>query len=153
MGDRVAVLADGVLQQCAAPRDLYRTPANAFVAGFVGSPPMNLFQTDVSDGAVRLGGWAIPVPRTVADAADRVVLGIRPEHCEIADSGIEIIVDVVEELGADAYLYGRIGGPAMGEPVVVRIAESRPPARGERLRLRVSADRLHFFGADGRRLI
>ncbi|MGV0633510.1 sn-glycerol-3-phosphate ABC transporter ATP-binding protein UgpC [Mycolicibacillus trivialis] len=153
MGDRVAVLADGVLQQCAAPRDLYRRPANAFVAGFVGSPPMNLFHADVSDGAVRLGGWAIPVPRTVADAADRVVLGIRPEHCEIADSGIEIIVDVVEELGADAYLYGRIAGPAMGEPVVVRIAESRPPARGERLRLRVSADRLHFFGADGRRLI
>ncbi|MEI4390009.1 sugar ABC transporter ATP-binding protein, partial [Streptococcus agalactiae] len=69
MGDRVAVLKDGRLQQCASPRDLYRDPANAFVAGFMGSPAMNMFTLPTQDGAVLLGGYRLPVPRSVADAA------------------------------------------------------------------------------------
>ncbi|OBJ73628.1 sn-glycerol-3-phosphate ABC transporter ATP-binding protein UgpC [Mycobacterium sp. 1274756.6] len=154
MGDRVAVLADGVLQQCATPRELYRAPANAFVAGFVGSPPMNLFPVAVEHGAVRLGDWVIALPRTVSAAADRILVGVRPEHLQIADGGVEVTVDVVEELGADAYLYGRFAGPAPANraPVVARTAGGCAPARGAQLHLRAPDERLHFFGADGRRL-
>src|SRR5688500_12331286 len=84
MGDRVAVLKDGLLQQCASPRDLYRDPANMFVAGFMGSPAMNLFTLPVDNGTVSIGGHALAVPRSVVDAAEgSVVVGIRPEHLEI----------------------------------------------------------------------
>lgn len=149
MGDRVAVLCDGVLQQCAPPRELYRNPVNVFVAGFMGSPAMNLFTLPVIDGAVSLGDWTIPVPRAVADTRD-VVVGVRPEHFEIAATGIEFEVDVVEELGADAYLYGRTS--AADEPVIARVDGHDPPERGGRLRIHPQPAHLHFFGADGRRI-
>ena len=110
MGDRVAVLRDGVLQQFAPPRELYRTPDNVFVAGFIGSPAMNLFTLPIVDSAVSLGDWSITLPREVAGAAGEVVVGVRPEHFELGGLGVEMEVDVVEELGADAYLYGRITG-------------------------------------------
>src|SRR5712672_1631378 len=97
MGDRVAVLCNGVLQQCAAPRTLYRDPANVFVAGFIGSPAMNLLRMPVRDDSVALGGWEIRAPRGIS--GPDVVVGIRPEHLEVSGIGIEIEVDVVEELG------------------------------------------------------
>jgi multiple sugar transport system ATP-binding protein len=145
MGDRVAVLCDGVLQQCAAPRELYRHPANVFVAGFIGSPSMNLITLPSSDGSVTLGSWEIRTPRG-AGGPD-VVVGIRPEHLEVSDRGFEIEVEMVEELGADAYLYGRVSGSA--EPVVARVDGLDPPRRGSRLRLRPAPEHIHFFGADG----
>lgn len=148
MGDRVAVLHDGVLQQCAAPRELYRAPANVFVAGFMGSPAMNLFTLPVAHGSVSLGGWSIPLPRAVADVGDQVVLGIRPEDFELHDTGIEFVSDVVEELGADAYLYGRSNAHA----IVVRVDGRRPVRRGELLHLRPIPAQLHYFGADGQRI-
>ena len=110
MGDRVAVLCDGVLQQCAAPRELYRNPGNVFVAGFIGSPAMNLFTLPIVDSAVSLGDWPIQLPREIAGTASEVVVGVRPEHFELGSLGVEMEIDVVEELGADAYLYGRITG-------------------------------------------
>jgi multiple sugar transport system ATP-binding protein len=157
MGDRVAVLKDGLLQQCASPRDLYRDPANMFVAGFMGSPAMNLFTLPVSDGAVTIGGYPVRVPRAVADAgAGSVVLGIRPEHLEVGDGGLEMEVDVVEELGSDAYVYGRAlsTGPdgRTGETLVARVDWRNPPAKGERLRLTTDPEHLYFFSSDGRRL-
>ncbi|MBF6362779.1 sn-glycerol-3-phosphate ABC transporter ATP-binding protein UgpC [Nocardia farcinica] len=153
MGDRVAVLKDGLLQQCASPRDLYRDPANAFVAGFMGSPAMNMFTLPIQDGAVLLGGYRLPVPRSVADAAGPTAqVGIRPEHFEIGGSGIEMEVGVVEELGSDAYVYGRTIGDA-GETIVARADWRNPPAKGERLFLSTSPEHVYFFGADdGRRL-
>ncbi|BAD60392.1 MULTISPECIES: ABC transporter ATP-binding protein [Nocardia] len=153
MGDRVAVLKDGLLQQCASPRDLYRDPANAFVAGFMGSPAMNMFTLPIQDGAVLLGGYRLPVPRSVADAAGATAqVGIRPEHFEIGGSGIEMEVGVVEELGSDAYVYGRTIGDA-GETIVARADWRNPPAKGERLFLSTSPEHVYFFGADdGRRL-
>ena len=90
MGDRVAVLRDGVLQQCAAPRELYRDPTNVFVAGFMGSPAMNLFTLPVLNQTVSLGDWIIPIPREIADTAAEVVVGIRPEHFDIDGLGVEI---------------------------------------------------------------
>ncbi|MGW5308704.1 ABC transporter ATP-binding protein [Nocardia thailandica] len=158
MGDRVAVLKDGLLQQCASPRDLYRDPANQFVAGFMGSPAMNLFTLPVDDGTVTLGGHAIPVPRSVADAgAGSVVLGIRPEHLSAGDGGIRLEVDVIEELGSDAYVYGRAlsdgSSGHTGESIVARVDWRKPPARGDRLELVADPEHVYFFAAeDGRRL-
>src|ERR1700742_880289 len=78
MGDRVAVLRDGVLQQFATPRELYRNPGNMFVAGFIGSPAMNLFTLPIVDSSVSLGDWPIARPRQLADNASEVVVGVRP---------------------------------------------------------------------------
>jgi multiple sugar transport system ATP-binding protein len=158
MGDRVAVLKDGVLQQCAAPRDLYRDPANLFVAGFMGSPSMNLFTLPVGPDGVVLGGYPVPVPRTVRDAVGgTVVVGIRPEHFELstAGPGIAIEVDVVEELGSDAFVYGRAGvdGSATATTIAARADWRNPPVKGDRLMLTAGADHFYFFTPDdGRRL-
>jgi multiple sugar transport system ATP-binding protein len=149
MGDRVAVLNDGALQQCGPPRELYRDPANVFVAGFIGSPAMNLFTLPIIDGSVALGDWVIPVPRGIT--GPDVVVGIRPEDFDLGgDLGAEFEVDMVEELGADAYLYGRI----IDSPTAVtaRADGLDPPQRGSRVRLRPNLEHVHFFGADGRRI-
>ncbi len=154
MGDRVAVLCDGVLQQCAAPRELYRSPDNVFVAGFIGSPAMNLFTLPIVDSSVALGDWPIQVPREITGSASEVVVGVRPEHFELGSLGVEMDVDVVEELGADAYLYGRVtgSGKVIGQPVVARADGHNPPEKGSRVRLHPQPGRLHFFGVDGRRI-
>ncbi|MCV7384653.1 ABC transporter ATP-binding protein [Mycolicibacter longobardus] len=154
MGDRVAVLRDGVLQQCAPPRELYRSPANVFVAGFIGSPAMNLFTVPVVDGTVSLGDCVIPVSREIAAAAGEVVVGVRPEHFESSDSGVDIDVDLVEELGADTYLYGRITSSDGAAPwsVTARVSGETSVRRGDRVRLRPDPDHVHFFSAAGVRL-
>ncbi len=154
MGDRVAVLRDGVLQQCAAPRELYRHPENVFVAEFIGSPAMNFFTVQIDNHHVTVGDWRVPVKREITDLADTVVVGIRPEHFTVGSVGVQMQVDMVEELGADAYLYGRImaSGETAGQAVIARIDGRDPPARGARLHLQPQVDHVHFFGADGRRL-
>src|SRR6187549_203066 len=108
MGDRVAVLKDGLLQQCDSPLQLYDAPRNLFVAGFIGSPAMNLIEGNVQQDGVHLGDYTVPVPReTLAKAPDEknLVLGIRPENFELNENpenreGIPVDVGVVEELGA-----------------------------------------------------
>ncbi|KAA1250283.1 sn-glycerol-3-phosphate ABC transporter ATP-binding protein UgpC [Mycobacterium simiae] len=154
MGDRVAVLRDGVLQQCAAPRALYRNPDNVFVAGFIGSPAMNLFTLAIVNSSVMIGDYPIPVPREIATTASEIIVGVRPEHFEVGDVGVEMEVDVVEELGADAYLYGRHrgSGEVIGQAVVARTDGIDPPQRGSRVRLHPQPGQLHFFGVDGRRI-
>nr|WP_128619360.1 sn-glycerol-3-phosphate ABC transporter ATP-binding protein UgpC [Mycobacterium lepraemurium] len=154
MGDRVAVLRDGVLQQFAPPRELYRNPSNVFVAGFIGSPAMNLFTLPVVDSAVSLGDWPTALPRQIAGVASEVVVGVRPEHFELGGLGVEMEVDVVEELGADAYLYGRItgSGKVIDAPIVARTDGRNPPEKGSRVRLNPVPGHLHFFGCDGQRI-
>jgi multiple sugar transport system ATP-binding protein len=154
MGDRVAVLCDGLLQQFAPPRELYRNPNNVFVAGFIGSPAMNLFTLPVVDSAVSLGDWPIKLPREVASTAREVVIGVRPEHFELGGLGVEMEVDVVEELGADAYLYGRItdSGNVIDAPIIARANGTNPPQKGSRVRLHPEPGHLHFFGVDGHRI-
>jgi multiple sugar transport system ATP-binding protein len=154
MGDRVAVLCDGLLQQCAAPRELYRNPDNVFVAGFIGSPAMNLFTLPIVDSSVSLGDWLIQLPRAIAGSAAEIVVGVRPEHFELGSLGVEMEVDVVEELGADAYLYGRItgSGKVISQPVVARAPGHDPPEKGSRVRLHPAPGHLHFFGVDGHRI-
>ncbi|MBN9789851.1 sugar ABC transporter ATP-binding protein [Pseudonocardia sp. TMWB2A] len=158
MGDRVAVLSGGVLQQCATPRELYERPVNAFVAGFVGSPAMNLVTVPVDgSGQVALGGAQIAVP---ASSSGTVTVGIRPEDLRPAGAGdgLEVTVDVVEELGADAYVYGTLtedaGHDGAGTTLVARVDARTPPERGTRLRLVPDPDRTHLFdGGTGARLV
>jgi len=109
MGDRVAVLKDGVLQQVATPRELYETPKNVFVAGFIGSPAMNLLQLPIVDGGVQFGNTVVKIDSSVLakTSAKLVTLGVRPENLAVSkNEGISVEVDVVEELGSDGFLYG-----------------------------------------------
>jgi multiple sugar transport system ATP-binding protein len=99
MGDRVAVLKDGVLQQVATPRELYETPKNVFVAGFIGSPAMNLLQLPIVDGGVQFGNTVVKIDKSVLakTTAKQVTLGVRPENLTVSKSdGISVEVDVVE---------------------------------------------------------
>ncbi|GAA2358376.1 hypothetical protein GCM10009854_40940 [Saccharopolyspora halophila] len=164
MGDRVAVLNNGVLQQCASPRALYEQPANAFVAGFIGSPAMNLATGDLVDGGVRLGGTVLPLPRSTAnaasaDGASTVTLGFRPEALDIVSAGQDSMigtVTLVEELGSDAYAYCTLtgGDPSRGElDVVARVDPRTCPAAGEQVHLRPRPDAIHAFSVStGERL-
>ena len=156
MGDRVAVLKDGVLQQCAAPREMYDRPANLFVAGFLGSPGMNLVELPVIDGGVRFGDSVIRVPRaTLADAdATTVMVGVRPENLAISSAGLTVEVDIVEELGADAYVYGRASVGGVSRPIVTRVDWRNPPAKGETINVApIEETGIHVFSvATGERL-
>jgi multiple sugar transport system ATP-binding protein len=150
MGDRVAVLKLGVLQQFASPTELYDRPANVFVAGFIGSPAMNLIDATPSDGAVAVGDRRLPVPAGVAGtiaAYPKLVAGLRPEHLSLSEGGeLEVEVDLVEELGSDSYVYGRLVG---GErPDVIVRAGRQHPRRGETVPVRVDRERLHLFDAE-----
>jgi multiple sugar transport system ATP-binding protein len=150
MGHRVAVLADGKLQQCDTPRQLYDNPVNQFVAGFMGSPAMNLQTVPLTDGGARLAGTVIPLPTGVRTAASRaglreIVLGIRPEHLHLADGAGEIAGEVmlVEELGADALLHVRLADS--GNQVIARAEGRRPPAPGQEVTFSVQPDDVFAF--------
>ncbi len=154
MGDRVAVLKDGLLQQCDTPRTLYDLPANVFVAGFIGSPAMNLRTVKMVEGGVELAGVVVPVDRAILARAsgDKVTLGFRPESLEISkDGGIPVTVNVVEELGSDAFLYGSLEGsdPTHGEVDVIARTDPRdPPKLGDVVNLTIRSDEMHLFDAE-----
>jgi ABC-type sugar transport system ATPase subunit len=121
LGDRVAVLHDGQLQQCAPPRELYEAPTNIFVAGFVGSPAMNLLILPVDDGHTVLGELRLPVPPPVLEEASKlgdgsVVLGLRADAVSVGGDAVgprlRGIVTLVEDLGMERFAHVRIGAPA-----------------------------------------
>lgn len=155
MGDRVAVMKDGVLQQVDTPLSLYDTPENLFVAGFIGSPAMNLMQGAVVEGGVKLGDYTVPVAReTLQKAKDEktLTLGIRPETFSVADDdqGIPVEVELVEELGADSFLYGVIAGLPEEEKldapqIVARIKARHTPKRNSEVRLAIDPAHVHVF--------
>ena len=157
MGDRVAVLKDGVLQQCDTPIGLFGRPVNLFVAGFIGSPAMNLVVGAVSGESAEVDGSAIPLTPAQRSAltSEAVVVGVRPEGWEIKapGDGIPATVEVVEELGSDQYLYcststSRVsvdgGAP---EPIAVRAPGMSPWQRGEKLGLVPVPGAVHLFDA------
>ncbi|MCQ1950609.1 MULTISPECIES: ABC transporter ATP-binding protein [Arthrobacter] len=157
MGDRVAVLKDGVLQQVDTPRNLYDHPRNVFVAGFIGSPAMNLLELPVVDGGVAFGGAVYPVESSVLGAAagNTVTLGVRPEDMETVPEGegLRVEVDVVEELGADAYVYGHSTIDGKDHDMVVRVDGRRPPMKGDTLHVRPQKGHVHLFDtSNGERL-
>jgi multiple sugar transport system ATP-binding protein len=160
LGDRIAVLKEGVLQQVASPMELYERPANKFVASFIGSPGMNFFKGTLSRGgngacAFRGSGLSIPVP-CKAGPDTPVFLGVRPQHLEIvADNGagdgiIKAEVGVVEPMGNEQIVYVTLPG---GERAVA-VAPVQPRiSAGEQVAIRVHSEGLHVFDAQsGRRM-
>jgi multiple sugar transport system ATP-binding protein len=185
MGERVAVMNDGQLEQVDAPQELYDHPANLFVAGFIGSPPMNLVRARVEHGADGLelvvGRQRLPLPLDVPDAVrdraggDAIVVGVRPEAIHHVPAGVperhalEAPVLLVESLGSDLLVHTELDAPAVltrdrlevarevgGDPAA-DLARARFTARltpdvrvapGDRVRVRVDVDRLHYFDPD-----
>ena len=164
MGDRIAVLKDGLLQQVGTPREMYDRPNNVFVAGFIGSPAMNIGSFKVVDNAAQLGQTRIPLERSVIaqmKPEDRgtITIGFRPESLSVvtqADPGaIPVRVQLVEELGSDAYVYGELDGAgaaaqdmhsgAGDAQVIVRIDPRQTPRKGETLWVAINPGERHTF--------
>jgi multiple sugar transport system ATP-binding protein len=174
LGDRVCVMRGGLLQQVDRPQVLYDRPANLFVAGFIGSPSMNLVEAEVGDGVVAFGPHSLPVPdrpELRALAGRRVALGIRPEDIRGEGGGapLEVTVDIKEDMGAEVYLHFAVDAPTVtseqmrdvlgeealeaaeeqthhhGSPFVARVERGTPAREGERTTLRVDTSRLHVF--------
>ena len=148
MADRIIVLNAGRIEQIGTPNEIYSQPASTFVAGFMGAPPMNIFEAE-SDGAqatlnggITLNGDATP-PRK-----GRLLVGIRPEDVSIAAGGLPFDVDIVEELGAQRLLHGKLSG----QPFSVSVAKDQPAATGKAA-VALKPGAVHFFDADaGHRL-
>jgi multiple sugar transport system ATP-binding protein len=163
LGHRIAVLNDGVLQQVGAPLDVYRSPDNLFVAGFLGTPPINRLKARVAPGGASLSGdgFVLPIPSalravTAGKGGLLVVVCIRPEHLhEEPGPGrapLDVRVAMVEPLGYEVIVHGRVGA-APGAAVAARVAQARPPESGAPLALHADLAALQLFDADtGRRL-
>ncbi|MFW6187776.1 MAG: ABC transporter ATP-binding protein, partial [Actinomycetota bacterium] len=169
MGDRVAVLKDGHLMQVDTPRNLYDRPATEFVAGFIGSPAMNLFRVPVTETGAQLGTVRVPLSPAQRSAlrGSQVTVGIRPEDLHAAEegTGLPIVADVVEELGADAFVYGHLAPVTAANTVIpvdgttgaeddpeahefiVRVEGRNPPARGTTIWVAPNLEHLHLFDA------
>ncbi len=174
LGQRVAVMRGGVLQQCDTPDQLFDHPANLFVAAFIGSPAMNLVEATVDDGEARFGSCAIPLPggsALRAGAGRPIVLGLRPHDLKLAGAGIPGRVLVVERLGTETHVVVGIDAPRLRSPALADaidagpdddvllaeddrasftvVAEARVPIDvGDRVELAVNAERLHGFDAE-----
>jgi ABC-type sugar transport system ATPase subunit len=165
LGDRIAVLSDGRLQQLGAPQDVYDRPANMFVAGFIGSPPMNLLRGRVRNGSATAGDLVIPAP----GVADReVFVGVRPESLQPAHNGMPSLgfeVAVVEPLGDEVIVHGHVGADLAGiaqeegdaamvaaegrrAEAVACLAPRERPLEGSVIQLGVEPDEVHLFDAD-----
>lgn len=155
MGDRVAVLKDGLLQQCATPRDLFQRPVNSFVAGFIGSPAMNMLACTATERGAEYGSMVVPLTpaQRLALTSAAVTVGVRPEAMLLgAEHGLAATVVTVEELGSDSFLYCTpVEHPAN---VVVARREGLSTVRaGETVILAPDAAAVHLFdGATGDRL-
>ena len=167
MGDRIAVLAGGLLQQCGTPQEMYERPANEFVAGFIGSPAMNLGTFTVDGEWAKLGPARVAVSEAAraamtAEDGGKIKIGFRPEGLEVVSGDTEgtipVEVDFVEELGSDAYVYGHLAGAAEGEALgsgaegtgkqlIVRVPPRTAPARGGVLHVRIREGQQHNFSA------
>ncbi len=173
LGQRVAVMRDGKIQQVDTPQALYSKPANLFVAAFIGSPAMNLVEADVSDGALHFGGYAVPLPPDTVPALGRVVAGMRPEAFEdgaFADPALprlDVGVEVVEELGADTHVLFAVDAPPVdvgdirsaagdedelktvaGSLFTARVDPGTAARPAAPLRLAVDPSRFHYFDPD-----
>ncbi len=150
LADRIVVLQDGIVEQSGRPLDLYNRPCNVFVAGFIGSPRMNLVACEAEEGAVVVGNDRISIPGIgCAAPGSAVTLGIRPEHLEISaaeDADFAARVDFSEQLGGETYFYCTAEG--FPQLTVHRIGQ-HPVRNGERLHLRLDHSQLHLFDSGG----
>ena len=167
MGDRIAVLAGGLLQQVGTPQEMYERPANEFVAGFIGSPAMNLGTFTVDGEWAKIGPARVRLSAATRDAlvpedGGKIKIGFRPEGLDVVDESVEdtipVEVDFVEELGSDAYVYGHLVGDENGEglgsgaegtskQLIVRVPPRTAPGRGGVLYVRIREGQQHNFSA------
>ncbi|HEV1991694.1 MAG TPA: sn-glycerol-3-phosphate ABC transporter ATP-binding protein UgpC [Candidatus Dormibacteraeota bacterium] len=151
MGDRIAVMKDGVLQQVAPPREIYDDPVNMYVAGFIGSPRMNFMPVTVADHRAKASGFELDLPK--APGLARGFLGIRPEDFlpNIPDGGtvIDLKVEVLEVLGADQFLYGKVGA----DDLTARVDPHLKVSVGDRVRMGINTRRLHLFDAESEQAV
>jgi ABC-type sugar transport system ATPase subunit len=153
MGDRIVVLHDGKLQQVGTPDDLYSRPANTFVAGFLGSPGINLIRAHASAGIARASGFSVKMPASVPDG--EVLLGIRPEDLVLDAGGhddrasLQLRVSVVESLGSRQFVYGSCGD----DRLVVEASHHIKLAYGDVIHLGVREDRICVFDTTSRELL
>jgi multiple sugar transport system ATP-binding protein len=147
MADQIVVMHSGRIEQAGRPLDLYDRPANTFVAGFIGSPAMNLLAGRVADGGFRTeGGALLPLPPGASAAA--TTYGIRPEHLILADDGIPARITIVEPTGSETQVSMRIGET----PLIGAFRERVSGRPGETLRVKPDLSLVHLFGPDGKRL-
>ncbi|GAA2696636.1 MULTISPECIES: ABC transporter ATP-binding protein [Actinoplanes] len=154
MGHRVAVMLDGVLQQVDTPRALYDTPGNVFVAGFMGSPAMNIKTVPLTEAGATFGALAVPLTREQVAAAQngdgKVTIGFRPEAATVVTESAEALpikVDLVEDLGSDANVYGHSDLSGDSERFVVRTERRYMPHMGETIYIKPNTDAIHVFHA------
>ncbi|TIS08252.1 MAG: sn-glycerol-3-phosphate ABC transporter ATP-binding protein UgpC [Mesorhizobium sp.] len=153
MADKIVVMRDGRIEQIGAPLQLFDRPANLFVAGFIGSPAMNLLKGTVKKGErseVDIAGSAFPMPASIAAAdGQAVVYGVRPEHLEIHPDGVASTISVVEPTGSETLVFVRFGEGEM----VALFRERHDFKPGDTLKLRPRLDHVHLFDAGtGKRL-
>src|SRR5438270_2846535 len=146
MGDRIALMYNGVLQQVGTPGDIYDHPANLFVAGFIGTPTMNFLPVTMTNGTAKGTGFEVKLPKSLGK--DKGTLGFRPEALTDRVQGdgasMEMKVDVVERLGSDQFLYGQVGG----DTITARVDPRMKVERGDQVKLGLDTRSLHVFDAE-----
>jgi sn-glycerol 3-phosphate transport system ATP-binding protein len=142
LGQRLLVMNGGRIEQIGTPEQVYGTPATTFVAGFIGSPPMNLLPGQADGSRFTVGGITLALPRP-APRAGALTLGLRPEHATLsAAGGWPLQVEMLEMLGAERLIYGRLGDA----PFTLRIdATLAAPKAGEAVGLQFAPEHLHWF--------
>ncbi|HWT31365.1 MAG TPA: sn-glycerol-3-phosphate import ATP-binding protein UgpC [Propylenella sp.] len=153
LGDRLMVMNAGVAEQVGTPMEVYHHPASVFVAGFIGSPAMNFLPARIAAGGDRVelaGGALLATGRAVGEPGRPVTVGIRPEHLlpapEAPGRSLELVADLVEALGADTLVHGRIGADSAS--LLARLPGSAQVRAGDRLVLAVPPEELHLFDAE-----
>src|SRR6266480_4388164 len=151
MGDRIAIMNAGILQQVGTPGDIYDHPANLFVAGFIGSPTMNFVPATTQNGSAKASGFEVKLPKPVSAA--KGTLGFRPEavtdRIVEGSPSMEMKVDVVERLGSDQFLYGQVGS----DQVTARVDPRMAVQPGDKVRLGLDIRSLHFFDSESEKAL
>jgi len=152
MGDRVAVMKLGILQQVDTPLKLYDKPTNLFVAGFIGSPQMNLIEAKAVEGKAQIGNYHVPVdPSSESKIKGDITVGVRPEAWRLVsanEGGLPIDVTVVEELGADGYVYGTCDVEGTPSSVTVRVSARDSVKKGDTIYVTTDPREVHVFDTD-----
>lgn len=142
MASRIVVLKDGYVQQIGTPREIYFSPNNMFVASFLGAPPMNFLKGNLSNNRLTLAdGTLISHAAKSYDFIGEVMIGIRPEHIELANEGIEMIVDFTEMMGSDIHVHGKVNGSKL----IMMVEPDQQFRVNEKIFIRFKSDKVHLF--------